>query len=359
MEHPSADKAAANAAAQPAQSTDTKLKPVSYVSLFRYATWVDVAMLVAACLCAMANGIVFPLFSLIMSGLLDSFFANDIMSTVGAYALYMLYIAIASLVLSLVQIGVAMIQAERQGIRIRDAYLRAILRQEAGYHDTHDMGEVSTRISGDVLNIVAGMGEKLTNGIQHGTSFVAGLIMAFIRGWDLTLVVLSLVPILVLGAGSMQYVLGKLQKGEQDGYAAAGAAASEAIAGIRTVAAYGGEEAEAARYARHLKKSETAGIKKAAAIGGSLGTLQFGILVSCECQRARNPTLCLSAFSPYRQDTVARRVSTIIASLASYHLLQTAWASTTARSASSSLAKRTRCAASTRWRQAATPVAPS
>lgn len=160
MEHPSADKAAANAAAQPAQSTDTKLKPVSYVSLFRYATWVDVAMLVAACLCAMANGIVFPLFSLIMSGLLDSFFANDIMSTVGAYALYMLYIAIASLVLSLVQIGVAMIQAERQGIRIRDAYLRAILRQEAGYHDTHDMGEVSTRISGDVLNIVAGMGEK-------------------------------------------------------------------------------------------------------------------------------------------------------------------------------------------------------
>jgi hypothetical protein len=44
--------------------------------------------------------------------------------------------------------------------------------------------------------------------------------------------------------------LGVWQKAEQDAYAQAGAAASEAIAGIRTVAAYGGERAEARRLAQ-------------------------------------------------------------------------------------------------------------
>jgi ABC-type multidrug transport system fused ATPase/permease subunit len=124
------------------------------------------------------------------------------------------------------------------------------------------------------------MGEKLSGFAQHGTTFVAGLILAFIRGPDLTAVVLTFMPLMAGGAAAMKSVLERLQKSEQDGYAAAGAAAGEAIASMRVVAAYAGEEAETARYAVHLKKSEAAGIKKGFAMGMSLGVVQFGIMSS-------------------------------------------------------------------------------
>jgi len=56
--------------------------------------------------------------------------------------------------------------AQRQVTKIRDAYLRAMMRQEIGWFDKHGTGELISRISGDTTVIKEGMGEKIGLAIQ-------------------------------------------------------------------------------------------------------------------------------------------------------------------------------------------------
>jgi hypothetical protein len=55
--------------------------------------------------------------------------------------------------------------AERQVARMREAYLRALLRQPPAWHDVRkDGAEVSSRLAEDMLLVQAGIGEKMTLG---------------------------------------------------------------------------------------------------------------------------------------------------------------------------------------------------
>ena len=56
-----------------------------------------------------------------------------------------------------------MITGERQAARIRNLYLKTILRQEIAFFDQYtNTGEVVGRMSGDTVLIQDAMGEKVT-----------------------------------------------------------------------------------------------------------------------------------------------------------------------------------------------------
>lgn len=58
------------------------------------------------------------------------------------------------------QVSCSMIAAERQGRRIRRAYLEAVLRQEMGWHDQAHTAEVASRMSEDVIVRGGGWGGR-------------------------------------------------------------------------------------------------------------------------------------------------------------------------------------------------------
>jgi hypothetical protein len=76
---------------------------------------------------------------------------------------------------------------------------------------------------------------------------------------------------MAMAMGSVMPMLSEGQATESAGYARAGELATEAISSIRTVSSNCGEEAEIARYSKHLKSAESAGIKKAFAVGAGFG----------------------------------------------------------------------------------------
>ena len=53
-------------------------------------------------------------------------------------------------------------------------------------------------IFSDILKINAGIGEKYATFIQWMTTFIAGYAMGFAEGWELTLVILSVAPLLIV-----------------------------------------------------------------------------------------------------------------------------------------------------------------
>uniref|UniRef100_A0A9J8B438 Bile salt export pump n=1 Tax=Cyprinus carpio carpio TaxID=630221 RepID=A0A9J8B438_CYPCA len=113
--------------------------------------------------------------------------------------------------------------------------------------------------------------------IQRFTTFVCGFLMGFARGWKLTLVIISVSPLIGVGAGLM--FVAKLTGLELQAYAKAGAVADEVLSSVRTVAAFGGEKKEVQRYDRNLISAQRWGIRKGLIMGFFTGYLWFIIFL--------------------------------------------------------------------------------
>lgn len=77
-----------------------------------------------------------PMFTFIFAGLLNALFESDLVEAIGRYAGYLALLGIAALVTFTVGLGSIMWSSERQGLRLRRAYMRALMSAEIGYHDT-------------------------------------------------------------------------------------------------------------------------------------------------------------------------------------------------------------------------------
>ena len=58
----------------------------------------------------------------------------------------------------------------------------------------------------DVDQIENGIGEKLALFFQYFTIFIAGYVVGFVYGWELTLVILAVSPLLIISGGIMSKV---------------------------------------------------------------------------------------------------------------------------------------------------------
>ena len=178
-------------------------KPVSIMSLFRYADALDIFLLISGAILGMANGAVMPLFSIILGDLFDDFNilpeGKTNRDVAAGYAKIYCYLAIAAFVASFGQMGFFTIAAERQAIRIRKAYLAAVLTQEIAWFDERRSGELSAKVAENTVIIKESMGDKLGGLFQFLAMAIAGFGVGFAFSWKLTLVIFALAPFLALG----------------------------------------------------------------------------------------------------------------------------------------------------------------
>ncbi|EXB47712.1 ABC transporter B family member 22 [Morus notabilis] len=143
---------------------------------------------------------------------------------------------------------------ERQAARMRIKYLKAILRQDLSYFDlyTSNTAEVITTISNDSLIIQDAISEKVPNFVSQVSTFIGGLIVAFIVSWELALVALPFVLLLVIPGWMCGRSLLNLAGKIRSEYNKAGTVAEMAISSIRTVHAFGGEKTTVAKFSTAL-----------------------------------------------------------------------------------------------------------
>ncbi|KAG5148810.1 hypothetical protein JHK82_015691 [Glycine max] len=90
-------------------------------------------------------------------------------------------------------------------------------------------------MSGDTLLIQEALGEKVGKFIQCVACFLGGLVIAFIKGWLLTLVLLSCIPPLVISGSMMSFAFEKLASRGQAAYSEAATVVERTIGSIRQV----------------------------------------------------------------------------------------------------------------------------
>ncbi|XP_044945696.1 ATP-dependent translocase ABCB1 [Mustela putorius furo] len=272
-----------------------KKPTVSTFAMFRYSNWLDKLYMLVGTMAAIIHGAALPLMMLVFGKMTDSFanagiagnvtfinttngsnpneppFVNILEEEMTTYAYYYSGIGAGVLVAAYIQVSFWCLAAGRQILRIRKQFFHAIMRQEIGWFDVHDVGELNTRLTDDVSKINEGIGDKIGMFFQSIATFFIGFIVGFTRGWKLTLVILAISPVLGLSAAIWAKILSSFTDKELLAYAKAGAVAEEVLAAIRTVIAFGGQKKELERYNKNLEEAKRIGIKKAITANISIG----------------------------------------------------------------------------------------
>ncbi|XP_010180454.1 PREDICTED: multidrug resistance protein 1-like [Mesitornis unicolor] len=204
----------------------------------------------------------------------------DIEAEMTKFAYYYVGIGFAVLILSTIQVWTFLIAATRQTARIRQKFFFAVLHQEMAWFDNTQIGTLNTRLTDDINTIHEGIGDKICIFVQFFATFLVGIIIGFIYGWKLTLVILSISPLLAASAAVWSTLLASLTAKELSAYAKAGAVAEEILTAIRTVVAFNGQQKALAKYDANLEMARSVGVKKSITTNTSLGVSEFFIFGS-------------------------------------------------------------------------------
>ncbi|CAG9128715.1 unnamed protein product [Plutella xylostella] len=189
---------------------------------------------------------------------------------------------IGCIVFSLLQFIVAAISIDlfnyaalNQIDRVKDRFLRAVLRQDISWYDLNTTMNFATKVSDDVEKFREGIGEKVPMFVYLVQSFTTSVVISFFYGWKLTAVILSCAPVIILSTAVVAAVQSSLTGKELNAYSVAGVIAEEVLSSIRTVVAFGGEEKEIKRYSDRLEPTKKTGSKKGMWAGIGSGIMWF------------------------------------------------------------------------------------
>ncbi|ORX96692.1 P-loop containing nucleoside triphosphate hydrolase protein [Basidiobolus meristosporus CBS 931.73] len=266
---------------------ENRVKSVPYFSLYRFASGCDYFYILMAIICSIAVGIGQSLVALAYGNITIDLTSADAGPQVLRSVLLFIGIGLVILVTSYGQIYFWTLSAENQCKRIRERYFHAVLRQDMIWHEGGDSGlddgslgknnshSLATRLSADTQVIYDGMAEKVGLVISNSVTFLGGYVIGFTRGWHLALVLLSILPLMLVGCVVIAKYLSETSADGQDAYSAAGRIAEQAIASIRTVYAFNGEKRECEAYVKQLKIAYKSGVKKAIVSGIGFGFIMF------------------------------------------------------------------------------------
>ncbi|XP_073138932.1 ABC transporter B family member 3-like [Henckelia pumila] len=249
---------------------------VPIYKLFLFADSADYALMAIGFVSAIATGLCVPIMTLLVGELADSFGQNvgtkSVVNEVSKVSLKFVYLALGSGIAAFLEVSCWTITGERQAVRIRNLYLKAILRQEIGYFDKEtSTGEIMDRMTNDTILIQNVINEKIGNFLQLSASFIGGFLIAFTKGWILTLILLSVIPLLVILAALVTVITSKMISRGQSANSAAAVVAEQTVSSIRTVASFTGEKQAIAKYENSLYRAYRAGVHEGLAAGLCLG----------------------------------------------------------------------------------------
>ncbi|KAK3998111.1 hypothetical protein QBC44DRAFT_386371 [Cladorrhinum sp. PSN332] len=293
---------------RPLESADrAAMKPIT--NFLRFAqlllagatTPQDLALLITACLSAIASGVPFPLIGIFFGQLLNDFNSvecnsssnssaspsseeeDEIFSTlykrsVNSKILLILYLAVAQFVTIYLHLLCFSTFGSRLSHRLREKYLANLLRQEPAYFDCllRAPGEVASRLSTDMQTIRSGTSEKLGIVLSSVSFFVTAYVVAFIKDSELAGKLVWLVPAYLCMSFVGGHYVDKYSGRVTDCAAEAACVAGEALSNLLVVQAFGAEKKLEEKFDEAgLRKGMREGIKKVGVIGLQSGVLYF------------------------------------------------------------------------------------
>ncbi|KAL6762783.1 MDR-like ABC transporter [Haematococcus lacustris] len=229
---------------------------------------------------AAAGGVLMPLFSVVFGDFVNAFGDPSQLDFMEVGFILVILVIWTGLVHTAgamyLEVAMFVLSGNRQTNRLRSQYLQAVLRQDVAFFDTTaTTGGLLQGLNEDSLAFQAAISDKASNFAHHACTFVAGFAIAFSVMWDMALVMLGLLPCLAAVGAMIAHFSTLKAQADTKAYAEAGGLAQQAIASVRTVAAFNGQESAMMAYGRALQAAMKTYMMTSFVVGGAIGAIQF------------------------------------------------------------------------------------
>lgn len=173
----------------------------------------EIPVLILGSVAAIANGVIFPIFAVLLSNVINAFYQppQKLKRDSNFWSLLFLVfggVALFALPARSYFFGIAGSKLIR---RIRLMAFQKVVNMEIEWFDDpeNSSGAIGARLSADAATVRSLVGDALGLIVENITTLVAGLLIAFIANWQLSLIILVLLPLLGLNG----YIQMKFLKG--------------------------------------------------------------------------------------------------------------------------------------------------
>ncbi|OJJ73660.1 hypothetical protein ASPBRDRAFT_73979 [Aspergillus brasiliensis CBS 101740] len=211
--------------------------------------------------CAIAAGAAMPLVTVVYGNFAREFITGDnnntpdeIRDRVQHLALYLVYIAIGSLVTTAISTFGFNTIGEEITRQLQQRYLASALRQNMAYSDVVGIGELTSQMDQDMKPIQAGISQKAGELLSGLSGFVVAITCAFIQNGRFAGIMISQLIALLTLIGVMGGFLSATQRVGLAQYVRADNLAQEVLSAMRSVIAYRSQERYGKRYHDALRQ---------------------------------------------------------------------------------------------------------
>ncbi|KAL5220324.1 hypothetical protein ABZP36_025037 [Zizania latifolia] len=239
----------------------------------------EIPVLILGSIASVISGVIFPIFAILLSNVIkafyepphqlrkDSQFWSSMFLVFGA--VYFLSLPVSSYLFSIA--GCRLIR------RIRLMTFEKVVNMEIEWfdHPENASGAIGARLSADAAKVRGLVGDALQLVVQNTTTLIAGLVIAFVSNWELSLIILALIPLIGLnGWIQMKFIQGFSADAKMM-YEEASQVANDAVSSIRTVASFSAEEKVMDLYKKKCEGPLRAGIRTGIISGVGFGVSFF------------------------------------------------------------------------------------
>lgn len=164
---------------------------------------------------------------------------------------------------------------QRLVARVRKILFKSIVSQEVAFFDVTRTGELTNRLASDTQVIQNACTVNLSMLARYFIQILGSIGIMVGVSWKLTLVLLSVVPAVAIGAVAYGRKVKDIRKAFQDCLADASTTAEENIASVQTVKCFSNEPRACSEYDKSVHESYLQGAKLALVQGGFAGLTQL------------------------------------------------------------------------------------
>lgn len=162
----------------------------------------ELPILISGMIAAGVNGVILPIFGMLLSNVIDTFFEppTKLKKESKFYSEMFIVIGLVSLFALPTKSYLFAVAGSQLIRRIRVLTFEKVLQMEIGWFDDsmNMSGAIGTRLSVEAATLKRLVGDALAQIVQNAATLVAGLAIAFSASWQLSLIILALIPLIGL-----------------------------------------------------------------------------------------------------------------------------------------------------------------
>ncbi len=192
---------------------------------------------------------------------------EEILDAMTIVAYYMIGLGVLMLFGGILQYGAFTMFSKRMAQKLRESWFRAVMRQNIGWFDVNNPGEMPGRISSSIVQYEEGVGRKMAEFFQFSTTTICGLIIGFFYNIYVSLLIFGVVPLIGVAGYYLVTINTNAAEFKDKSYGKANAVAYEIFSSLKTLLSLNATEHLGKKYFDEIRSAEKEGIKRSWYVG--------------------------------------------------------------------------------------------